>query len=101
MGPDGAPTGHIICYPSFSPNCTVVTNGFTSLSAPTRFHDEVLTKATQEINEILMKVVRESKQDFRKSNLHLVLTDDGPILVWVGSMAMRVDDIRKVSGMMA
>ena len=104
-GPDGEPTGSIICYPSFSPNCRVVrlpkdgdtSTGFLSLPEPSRFHDEVLINATQEINEILTKVGRETSRDSRKTSLHVLLADDGPMLVWVDTMAMPTDDIRKAS----
>jgi hypothetical protein len=107
-GPDGKPTGFIVCYPSDDLNCIVVSTpqpgaitstGFLSLPEPTRFHDEVLIQATQEINEVLAKVARESEEDFRKTSLHLFLAEDGPMLIWVHSMAMPMDDIRKVSGM--
>jgi hypothetical protein len=107
-GPDGEPTGNIICYPSFDPNCKVVrlpegvastSTGFVSLPEPTRFHDEVLIKATKEINKILMNVAQETKQDSRKTSLHVFLADDGPMLIWVDAMAMPMDDIRKFSSM--
>lgn len=107
-GPDGESTGNIICYPSFDPNCKVVrlpkdgassSTGFLSLPEPTRFHDEVLIKATQEINEILVKVAQETKRDSRKTSLHVLLADDGPMLIWVDSMAMPMDDIRKLPSM--
>jgi len=107
-GPDGKPTGNIVCYPSFNPNCIVVSlpsggasisTGFLSLPEPTRFHDDILIKATREINEVLAKMARETKRDSRKTSLHLFLAEDGPMLIWVDSMAMPTDDIRKVSGM--
>ena len=107
-GPDGKSTGNIVCYPSDDANCIVVSTpqsgaststGFLSLPEPTRFHDEVLIKATQEINEVLVKVARETKQGSRKTSLHLFLAEDGPMLIRVHSMAMPMDDIRKVSGM--
>lgn len=107
-GPTGDPTGNIICYPSFDPNCKVVrlpedvasiSTGFVSLPEPTRFHDEVLIKATNEINKILMKVAQETKRDSRKTSLHVFLAEDGPMLIWVDAMAMPMDDIRKFSSM--
>ena len=105
-GPDGKSTGNIICYPSFSPNCKVVTlptggaaGGFLSLPEPTRFHDGILIKATQEINHILSKVAKETKGNPEKTNLHLFLADEGPMLIWVSAMAMRTDDIRDAAAM--
>lgn len=104
-GPDGESTGNIICYPSFNPNCKVVTlpksgnysAGFLSLPEPKRFHDEVLTNATAEINQILSKVLRETSRDSRRSSLHVVLLDEGPMLVWADSEVMETNDIRKGS----
>ncbi|UFH57716.1 hypothetical protein [Spirosoma sp. KNUC1025] len=105
-GPDGKPSGNIICYPSFNPNCIVVTlptdnlsTGFLSLPSPTKFHDEVLIKATKEMNDILAKVAQQTSQDSRKTSLHLFLADEGPMLIWVDSMAMETNDIRKVPEM--
>jgi hypothetical protein len=107
-GPDGKPTGNIVCYPSFNPNCIVVSTpskgeiastGFLSLPEPTRFHDELLQKATREINDILLRVTREAKRESHKSGLHLFLAKEGPMLIWVDTMAMQTDDIRKTSAM--
>jgi hypothetical protein len=102
IGPDGEPTGNIICYPTDTPNCIVVrepkkgaldSTGFLSLPDPAPFHDEVLIKATAEINEVIAKVV--TKRDPLKGNLHAILSGDGPMLVWVRTMAMPADDIAK------
>jgi hypothetical protein len=107
-GPDGKPTGKIVCYPCDNGKCIVVTipqpgnvnSGFLSLPEPTPFHDDILIKATQEINEILMKVARETTQDTRKTSLHLLSTNEGPMLLWADSMVMPVDDIRKFAASM-
>jgi hypothetical protein len=101
-GPDGESTGNIICYPSFDPNCKVVTTpkpnsidstGFLSLPEPTPFHDETLIKATAAINGVLEKVL--SSNEPRKGNLHVIMLDDGPMLAWVRAEAMPINDIRK------
>jgi hypothetical protein len=101
-GPDGESTGNIICYPSSDPNCKVVTlpkpgvidsTGFLSLPEPAPFHDDTLIKATAAINGVLEKVL--STNEPRKGNLHVVFLEDGPMLAWVRSEAMPVDDIRK------
>jgi hypothetical protein len=105
-GPDGKETGFIVCYPSDDMDCLVVstpkpeeitTTGFLSFPEPTRFHDQLLIQATHDINQILIKLAQEAERDSRKSSLHLVLMDDGPMLVWVNSMVMPVDDIRSES----
>jgi hypothetical protein len=106
-GPDGKPTGNIICYPTFSPNCKVVTlpsannlnSGFVSLPEPTRFHDKALIEASQEINKILVKVTQETKRNNPKASLHVYLAHHGPMLIWADAMAMPTDDIRKGSAM--
>lgn len=105
-GPDGKSTGNIICYPSFSPNCKVVTKpqagnnlntGFLSLPEPTRFHDKVLIEATEEINKVVARVTQETKRDNHKASLHVYLAPEGPMLIWADGMAMPTDDIRKGS----
>lgn len=106
IGPDGNPTGNIICYPSPSPNCKVVRTpqpgnlnaGFCSLPAPTRYHDEVLIEATQEINKVLAKVAQKAKGNHHKG-LHVYLAPEGPMLIWAEGMAMPTDDIRTGSSM--
>src|SRR5258708_32729642 len=104
IGPDGKPTGSIICYPSFSPNCKVVrlpggdlgsNAGFLSTPEPTRFHDKALIEATREINKILVKATQETKQENPKGSLHVYLAPDGPMLLWAEGMAMPTDDVRK------
>jgi hypothetical protein len=106
IGPDGEPTGKIICYPSDVPNCIVVrepkpgavdSTGFLSLPDPTPFHDDALIKATAEINEILVKLL--AKRAPGKGDLHVVHSEEGPMLVWVGSTAKPVDDISRFSTM--
>jgi hypothetical protein len=106
IGPDGEKTGNIVCYPSFDPNCIVVrepkkgaldSTGFLSLPDPVPFHDDTLVKATAEINEILVKVL--AKREPRKGDLHVTLSKEGPMLVWVRSTAKAVEDIRGVSTM--
>ena len=100
IGPDGEPTGNIICYPSSSPNCKVVrlpqtrdvdSTGFLSLPEPTPYHDQLLQDATGEINKVLTAVL--TKAGVRARNLHVVLAKDGPMLVWTQSMAMELDDV--------
>src|SRR5260221_9543392 len=99
-GPDGQPTGNIICYPTFNPNCKVVrlptgsnqNAGFLSPPEPTPFHDKVLIEATQAINKILLKVAQDTKPDNRRS-LHVYLANDGPMLIWADAMAMPTGDI--------
>jgi hypothetical protein len=107
-GPDGKSTGFIVCYPSDDMNCIVVSTpkpgsitstGFLSLPEPTPFHDEHLMHATREINVVLTRLAREGERDSRKSGLHLYLAEDGPMLIWVNTMAMPVNDIRDVAGM--
>jgi hypothetical protein len=109
IGPDGESTGKIVCYPSFDPNCTVVrlpqpglssSGGFISLPEPTHFHDAVLMRATKEINQVLLKMAKETEADSRKTSLHLFHSKDGPMLIWVDTMAMPTDDIRKGSSHM-
>jgi len=105
IGPDGKPTGDIICYPSESPNCKVVrtpepanlSTGFCSLPTPTHFHDGLLIEATHAINKILAKVVQENKG--KRRGLHVYLAPDGPMLIWSTGMAMTTDDIRQGSVM--
>jgi len=101
-GPDGKSTGSIICYPTFNPNCKVVTlpqpgnvdsTGFLSLSEPTPYHDEALIRATVEINKIVAKL--EPHRGSSKGHLHVVFGRDGPMLVWVRAMVMPLDDIAK------
>jgi hypothetical protein len=100
IGPDGKPTGNIVCYPTFNPNCIVVrlpqggavtSTGFLSLPEPTPFHDEVLINATIDINKIVAKV--ETDCGSRKGQLHVVLTKNGPMLVWARAMVMPMIDI--------
>lgn len=107
-GPDGKSTGFIICYPSDDVNCRVVSTpqpgaiestGFLSFPEPTPFHDKLLMQATREINQILTKLAREAERESGKRSLHVVLVDDGPMLVWVDRMVMPADDIREASGM--
>jgi hypothetical protein len=104
IGPDGEPTGNIVCYPSFNPNCIVVrtpkvgavtSTGFLSLPEPTPFHDETLINASVKINEILAKI--ENRGESRKGHLHVILANDGPMLVWVRTTAMPMDDVTKSS----
>jgi hypothetical protein len=105
IGPDGKPTGDIICYPSESPNCKVVrtpdpanlNSGFCSLPTPTRFHDGLLIEATQEINKVLARIIQDTKG--KKRGLHVYLAPEGPMLIWSEGMAMSSDDIRKDSAM--
>jgi hypothetical protein len=103
-GPDGKPTGNVICYPSFTPNCKVVTlpqsgvidsTGFISLPSPAPYHDETLISVTAEINKMLGSVI--TKQGHGKAPLHVVFTSDGPMLVWARAMVTSADDIRKQS----
>jgi hypothetical protein len=100
-GPDGNPTGEIICYPSSTPNCRVVRlpqpgnidgSGFLSVPEPQPFHDDDLVKATAEINKILLGVLTDNKGK-NDRDLHVVLAKDGPMLVWARAMVMDVDDI--------
>ena len=104
IGPDGEQTGNIICYPSDDPNCKVVrepkpgvldSTGFLSLPEPAPFHDEVLISATAEINEILVKIM--PKQDQTKGNLHVIFSEDGPMLAWVRSRVRATDDIPRIT----
>jgi hypothetical protein len=105
IGPDGKPTGDIICYPSEIPNCKVVrtpepgnlNSGFCSLPTPTHFHDGLLIEATQEINKVLGRIIQETKGN--KRGLHVYLAPEGPMLIWSEGMAMASDDIRKGSRM--
>lgn len=97
IGPDGESTGNFICYPSDNPNCKVVrepktasieSTGFLSLTEPMPFHDETLVEATAKINEILAKVLAKNE----KKELHVIFSEDGPMLAWVRSMVRPVDD---------
>lgn len=99
-GPDGEPTGDIICYPSFSPNCKVVrlpqpgnlmASGFLSVPESQPFHDEELQRASAEINKVVLGVLTKNKGNGRV--LHVLLAKDGPMLVWTRAMVMEVDDI--------
>lgn len=108
IGPDGEPTGKIICYPNDNCRCIVVrepksdaqtSTGFLTVSEPTPFHDEVLIRATQEMNAVLTKMARETKRDSRKTSLHVLLTDDGPMLVWVDAIAAPMKDVREFARM--
>lgn len=104
IGPDGKSTGNIICYPSAAPNCKVVrtpqpgaltTSGFLTVAEPQPFHDEDLQKASAEINRIVLGVLKENKGK-NDRDLHVVLANDGPMLVWARAMVMEVDDITEV-----
>ncbi|MDZ4828850.1 MAG: hypothetical protein SGJ09_01470 [Phycisphaerae bacterium] len=87
--------GQVICFPSNTIRCVplkppkktngkFVSGGFYSPSGKPDFHDEVLRKATQEINEILLRTVKTSTDSRSKcGHLHILHMEKGPMLAWV------------------
>jgi len=101
IGPDGESTDKISCFPSNVNRCIVVrkprpavSEGFVSPTSTTTtsFHDKDLVKATRKINAILDELVDSTDREER--SLHILMTNEGPMLAWVDEHVIDDDGIR-------
>ncbi len=88
--PRGESTGTISCFPSNITRCVVIrqpkpvtSGGFVSPSKTTSFHDDILVKCTRAINAVISEVMDEIDEDAPSKSLHILITDDGPMLAWL------------------
>jgi hypothetical protein len=86
-GPGGQKT--VTCFPSNSERCIVVRVPQTFYSTKTvpDAHDSILSEATERLNEI----VAQAHKRGGGRDLHVLLTEQGPMLAWV------TGEVRQVS----
>ena len=79
----GVADSTLVCHGS-GDECLVMTEtwrGFRTALRPTRSHDEVLIKATEQINAIIKNIPWDFNN--KEKQLSFIITRTGPMLAWV------------------